>query len=136
MDQPARTAAREAGFSLIELMIALTVLLIGVSGILTMHLTSMRATSYSRHATEAAVLGEDKMEELRTLPIDTLAAGAEVVDAQGVPTAGAPYTVGWNIVWDAAGIGTLTVTVSWLERGSEPHAVVMRTLRTLPPAGP
>ena len=137
MDHSPRTDARERGFSLIELMVALTVLLIGISGVLTMHLTSMRATSYSRHATEAAVLGEDKMEELRTIPIDTLAAtGSETVDAQGVAAADAPYTVAWTLDWDLSGIGTLIVTVSWLERGSEPHAVVMRTLRNLPPAGP
>jgi prepilin-type N-terminal cleavage/methylation domain-containing protein len=119
----------QRGFTLIELLIALTVLLIGVSGILSMHIASMRATSYSRHATEAAVLGEDRMEQLRTLPVDSIpASSTTLVDAQGQVSADGPYTVNSQITW-ADGIGTQIVTVSWLERGSEPHAVVMRTQR-------
>jgi type IV pilus assembly protein PilV len=119
---------RQGGVTLIELLIALTVLLIGVSGILSMHIASMRATSYSRHATEAAVLGEDRMEQLRTMPVESIVASSAIVDAQGQASADGPYTVSWQITW-AGGIGTQIVTVSWLERGSEPHAVVMRTQR-------
>jgi len=124
--------ARERGFTLIELLIALTVLLIGVSGILSMHLTSMRATAYSRHATEATILSEDRMEELRTVPVATVVAGSEIVDAQGIADNTGMFTVSWDLVWDplGSGVGVQTVTVSWLERGFEPHAVVMRTQRS------
>ena len=126
--EPQQPDPGQRGFTLIELLIALTVLLIGVSGILSMNLASMHATSYSRHATEAAVLGEDRMEQLRTLPVESIVASSVTVDAQGQATADGPYTVSWQINW-VGGIGTQIVTVSWLERGSEPHAVVMRTQR-------
>jgi type IV pilus assembly protein PilV len=55
---PARGAG---GFTVIELLVALTVLAVGITGILSLQMTSLRATSYSRHATEAAVLAEDRM---------------------------------------------------------------------------
>ena len=129
--EPQPPDSGQRGFTLIELLIALTVLLIGVTGILSMHITSMRATSYSRHATEAAVLGEDRMEQLRTVPVESIVADNTTVDAQGQVNADGPYTVSWQMTW-ADGIGTQIVTVSWLERGSEPHAVVMRTQRAEP----
>ncbi len=126
----------EGGFSLLELLIALTILLIGITGILTMQIVSLRATAYSRHATEAAVLAEDKLEQLRTVPINNalLANGDENINAQGLTTGNAQldfFRRQWSTVW-VAGVGTVTVTVRWLERGSEPHAITMRTQRTAP----
>jgi type IV pilus assembly protein PilV len=118
----------QAGFNLVELMIGLTVLLIGIAGILTLQIVSLRATSYSRHATEAAVLAEDKVEALRTVPIATLIDGSETVDAQGYIDANAPFTRSWTIVWNGS-LGTLTVTVAWDEGGDEPHAITYRTQR-------
>jgi prepilin-type N-terminal cleavage/methylation domain-containing protein len=118
----------QAGFNLVELMIGLTVLLIGVAGILTLQIVSLRAGSYSRHATEAAILAEDKVEALRTVPIATLVDGSEQVDAQGYLDVNAAFTRSWTIVW-AGSLGTLTVTVAWDEGGDEPHAVTYRTQR-------
>lgn len=123
---------RQSGFTLVELLVALTVLMIGVAGILGMHLTSMRAAAYSRHATEAAVLGEDRMEELRTLPTAALTAGTDTVNPQGLADVDGYYTRAWSVTWGGGGtLATLTVTVSWLERGFEPHSVIMRTQRSL-----
>jgi len=128
-----RVVERSGGFTLVELMIALTVLLIGISGILAMQLTSMRATAYSRHATEAAVIAEDTMEVLRTQPSASLVTTApENVDAQGIPDPQGYYTREWTVTWDGAGtLATLTVIVRWFERGVEPHAITLRTQRNL-----
>ena len=127
-----KPASGERGFTLIELLIALTVLLIGISGILAMQLTSMRSTAYSRHATEATVLAEDQMESLRTIPIASVANGTENVDAQGNVSATGFYTRTWSVSWNATGtVATLMVTTGWLERGFEPHAIVLRTQRAL-----
>jgi type IV pilus assembly protein PilV len=118
----------QGGFTIIELMIALTILLIGITGILSMQLTSMKATSYSRHATEASVLAEDLMEELRTLPITDVVNGSETVDAQGNFDAQGIFTRTWTVA-TAGTLVTVTVTVSWNEHGNEPHAIVLRTQR-------
>lgn len=123
----------ERGFTLIELMISLTVLLIGVTGILSMHLSSMHATAYSRHATEATVIGEDKMEELRTIPVTEIETGGPItVDAQGIEDSDGMYTITWDMTWDplGTGVGVQTVTVAWRERGYEDHAIVFRTQRS------
>ncbi|HUH03756.1 MAG TPA: prepilin-type N-terminal cleavage/methylation domain-containing protein [Kofleriaceae bacterium] len=123
-----RDRGEQGGFTLIELMIALTVMLIGVSGILSIQLVSARASSYSRHATEAAILAEDGMELLRTVPVETLVSGSQTVNASGAVDATGMYTRSWTISW-IDNIGTLIVTVSWLEQGADQYQITYRTQR-------
>jgi len=136
--QRRRRRIAQRGFSLLELLIALTVLLIGITGILTMQIVAMRATSYSRHATEAAILAEDKLEHLRTVSITDVAVanGDENVNAQGLTSGDQTQDIfrrQWTTVWNGAtGVGDVQVTVRWMERGSEPHAITLRTQRTAP----
>lgn len=129
-----RRRNRQRGFSLLELMIALTVLLIGITGILTMQIVALRATSYSRHATEAAILAEDKLEQLRTLTVtDVQANGDENVNALGTTTGDQTQDI-FRRTWATTingTVGEIRVTVFWLERGSEPHSIIMRTNRTI-----
>jgi prepilin-type N-terminal cleavage/methylation domain-containing protein len=116
----------EAGFTLIELMIALAVLIIGIAGILTLQVTQLHATAFSRHAGEAALLGERKLEGLRTQPIAsacTLAshvACTEQVDALGNSVA-APQ--GYSVEWyfEGARPTKVTVVVGWQERQKDAH---------------
>lgn len=129
MKRTVRHPARaQGGFTIIELMIALTILLIGITGILSMQLTALKATSYSRHATEASVLAEDLMEELRTLPLTDVVDGNEPVDAQGNYDADGVFLRTWTVT-GTADLAIITVTVSWNEHGNEPHAIVLRTQR-------
>ena len=125
----ARTGER--GFTLIEVLIALLILMVGMAGILSLQLTSMKATSFSRHATEASSLAEDKVEELRTVPLNSVrfASGTDQVDSRGVADAEGLYTRTWTIV---PGIETtiVNVSVSWTERGNEPYTISMADMRT------
>lgn len=128
----ARVTARpprrgEAGFTLIEVLVAVMLSLIGLAGVLGLQRASTRATGYSRHATEAAILGEDKLERLRTIPTADLAGGSERLDAQGLVGAG-PYTRTWTVAW-TADVADVAVVVSWFENGTEPHGITYRTRR-------
>jgi prepilin-type N-terminal cleavage/methylation domain-containing protein len=121
----------ERGFTMVEVLIALLILLLGMAGVLSLQLTSLEATAFSRHATEASVLAEDKMEALRTQPTATLVSDSDTVDARGVPDPNGLYAREWTVA--AAGEDTsITVEVSWLEQGNaaEPYRVTMNTLRT------
>lgn len=124
-----RRRAAQRGFTMIELLVALTVMLIGLSGVLSVQLVSSQASSYSRHAGEAAVLAEAKMEEMRTTSIANLVAGSDTVDAQGNAAANGIFTRSWTISWNS-NVATVTLTVSWLEQGSETHSITYRTQRT------
>lgn len=123
---------RQRGFSLIELMVGLTVLLIGITGILAMQMTALHASGYSRRATEASVLAGDRMEALRTIPaaniVSRLAPG-ERVNALGVLDAQGLYERTWVVTNNPDGTIGVVVTVSWMERGTELHAINLRGLR-------
>lgn len=127
MQRPPRRSG-QAGFTVIEVMIALTILLIGIAGLLSMQLTAMRATSFSRHATEASMLAEDKMEVLRTVPVALLVGGTDVVDSRGLPDPGGLFTRTWTV----AVVGTDTevnVAIAWPEQGGEVFTISMSTVR-------
>ena len=121
----------EAGFSLLEILIGITVLLIGVAGLLSMQTSALRNSAYSRHSTEAAMLAQDKMEQLRTEDLLGAAVGPEVIDEQGIPDADGLYTRDWNIV-DTGPFIDIEVTVTWREGGSadQEYRVTLRTRRT------
>jgi prepilin-type N-terminal cleavage/methylation domain-containing protein len=121
----------EEGFTLIEVLIALLVLMVGMAGILSMQLTSMKATGFSRHATEASSLVEDKVEELRTVPLTSarFVNGNDQVDARGVPDATGLYRRSWTIT-PQTDTTIVTVSVAWDERGGEPYTISMSDMRT------
>jgi len=129
--EPEGSDDNERGFTLIEVLIALLVLMVGMAGILSIQLQSMKATSFSRHATEASSLAEDKVEDLRTVPLNSprFANGTETVDARGVVDPAGFYTRTWSI---APGIETtiVNVSVAWSERGNEPYTISMADMRT------
>ena len=122
----------ERGFTVIEVLIALLILLVGMAGILSLQMTSVQATAFSRHATEASVLAEDKMEWLRTQPFATLATGAEAnpVDSLGVEDPNAFYQRSWVVTPAATGVN-IAVIVQWVEAGdaAEPFNVTLNTTR-------
>ena len=88
------------GFTLIEVMIALLLLLIGVAGVLSLQMVSVKATGFSRHATEATILAEDKMEELMTISPALLVNGTDIVDSDGVDSATCFYVRAWTVESD------------------------------------
>lgn len=117
----------QGGFTLIEVLVAVTISMVGLAGVLGLERVGSRATGYSRHATEATVLAEDKLERLRTTPIVDLFGGTELVAASGAVGAG-PYTRLWQVAW-TGDLADISVTVSWFEHGSDSHAVTFRTRR-------
>lgn len=116
----------DAGFTLIEVMIAILLSAIAVVGLVAIYGVQTRGSSVSRHTTEAAVLAEDRMEDLRTQT--TPAAGSESgLDALGA--AGGIYNRSWAVAIGGADI-TYSVTVSWNEDGITRN-VTLRSRRGL-----
>jgi len=120
----------QRGFSLIEVLISLVLLGIGMAGIIGLQRVAASSSGYSRRATEAAMLAEDKLEQLRTVPLDELD-GEDLIDPSGKPNDDGPFDREW--VYETVGLRTtITVTVTWTENDGS-HTVTMRTMRTLPP---
>ncbi len=61
---------QESGFTLIEIVLAMVILGIATAGLITMQISSSHTLSDSRYLTIAAILAQDKMEELKTRTVD------------------------------------------------------------------
>jgi prepilin-type N-terminal cleavage/methylation domain-containing protein len=104
----------DRGFTLIETMIALLVLSIGILGLLTLSVTSIKMDFKARRMTEGTTLNADRQEKLMLAAYDALAAGA------GGPIVDGKYTTSWNVSGTGVPISnvkTITITTQWQENG-------------------
>ena len=116
----------QAGFTLIEVMIAMLLTAIAVMGIMALYLVEMRSGTTSRHTTEAAVLAEDKMEVIRT---ELTPAGGSETGLDSLGQAGGIFNRTWTATTSGAYV-SYNVTVAWDEDGT-PKKVVLRSMRNL-----
>lgn len=104
----------QAGFTMIELMIAVLLTTIAMSGIIALFMSQNRASGVSRHTSEASALAIDKLEKLRTMSTLTAGSATETVDAQGNVGSGNMYTRTW-IVGAGSGYSDINVVIQWDE---------------------
>ena len=98
----------EQGFTLMELLVAVTVLAIGLLGIAGLQGTTIRRNVTAMRNTEATALIEDKIEEIRNSPFDNVT--SEGAEQNGVFTRRVTVQANTPI---AGSTKTVTVTVSW-----------------------
>lgn len=116
----------ESGFTLIEVLIAMVLLTIGMVGYGSFSGNLINKNSLQERKTLATTLAREKMEDLRSLAIQTTLTAAnstptvpgDALDRQGnrlgnPGTAGAIYTRTWLINDAGAPLVIATVTVSW-----------------------
>jgi prepilin-type N-terminal cleavage/methylation domain-containing protein len=66
--EPERTGrANQAGFTLMEILIALSIFAIGILAVATMQIRAMQVNNHAGNITESTTWAQDKMEELITL---------------------------------------------------------------------
>ncbi len=111
-DTPIKTLKKQDGFTLIEVLIALTIFAVGLLAIAAMQTSAIRMNSTGNRLTEFSTVGIDKFEDLMSLPFANaqLAVGGPYTDPAPPPG----YTVSWTVVQDAFSANTrrimLTVT--------------------------
>jgi prepilin-type N-terminal cleavage/methylation domain-containing protein len=128
---------RQAGFTLIEVMVSIIITAIVVMGLIGLFKSQSSASAFSRHNTEAAVLAEHQIEWLRTQGIAATGSGSGLgsaasgsnYDAEGVAGAGI-FTIYWNelLITGASSYAEIWVTVTWSDDGVS-HSLVMQGRR-------
>jgi prepilin-type N-terminal cleavage/methylation domain-containing protein len=140
--------SNQQGFSLIEILVALTVLAIGFMGVLTMTTTSTGSNVKAKAITSAAAVAADRMEMLMGLPytdpllLDTNGDGSaglrdpftlgamEIPNPAANPTdyqitsADGLYTIYWNVAVNFPTVNTKTVRVIVTTTGLGPQKTV------------
>jgi Tfp pilus assembly protein PilV len=124
-----RIPPRASGLTVVEIMIALAISLLGLSASLSVILTLVRGAEFSRRLTEATTLVQSRLEE-------TVAQGATPgsppsgttvepgLDGLGRPAADGPYTraTTWSLTPDGLR-RQVSVTVTWVDAQGAPHGV-------------
>jgi len=109
------------GMTLIEVLIALAVLSIALLAMAMTSLSVMRGNATNDMVTQAATVAQDKMEELKNIPFDSLSSGND--------TAG-DYTRQWVVTNISATLRQITLTVSWPNRQGGTSTFIVDTLRS------
>jgi type IV pilus assembly protein PilV len=110
-----------AGFSLIEVLIALSIFTIGILGVASLVISSINENGLARRVTEATALAEDRLESMLALPYGDINTGQ---------TTEGTYTVSWNVAEDViiAQTKSITVTVTWQYRGIDRNVTIQHLL--------
>ena len=107
-------ACRDAGFTLIEVILTISILAFGLLAVASMQVSAIRANGHADRVTEATILAQDKMEELMADSYANVTSGSEQEGA---------YTVTWSVTENTTGVTSntkiVTVTISGGELDKE-----------------
>jgi len=128
-----RISTYEQGFTLIEILIAITVFAIGILAVGKMQITAIQGNSKANHLTEAATIAQSKMEELISLDYNDpllddgdLDGTSQDADDDGIDDGGNDFGLNDNTVGNADGTdqyqtpGNLQYNIFWNIAPDEP----------------
>jgi len=122
---PGSSLSNKNGFSLIEVLIALVLFAVGVLGIGAMQIGSIKGNSFSQEVTQATVLSQEKLEELRKMDFDDSNLSVGHHD-EGV-LSGSGFSRSYDVGNTSPTLRAVTVTVRWTE--DIDHSVSLSTLK-------
>lgn len=100
------------GFTLVELLVAVLLLMIGFLAVITVFWTSASSGTFTRQMTTAASLGEEMLERAKTVSYNNLGITDGFVDYTAANGSARNFTRRWRIT-ESSGIKTITAEVSW-----------------------
>lgn len=112
-----KLAADIGGFSLIEVLMALTVFAIGMLAISSLQIATINSNASSRRSMEAVTIAQQQVEALMAADYDS------VVDT-GPTTTNNRYDVSWDVVQEVFNTKDVDLTVSWDEDGGQRSVVL------------
>jgi type IV pilus modification protein PilV len=139
--------SNQKGFSLIEILIAITVFAIGILAVGRMQITAIKGNSFANDLTKATTLAQDRMEELIGLSYDDTDSldDTDTDDEAGLDDTNAAadhndpnnpvdgrYNIFWNIATDYPinNTKTIKVIVRWTDRGT-PKGVSITSIKAI-----
>ena len=125
---------REGGFTMIEIMVAMALLVIGLMGVLALHAATVKGNRASRQLERARVLAVQLMEDLRNNTVDSLGELGDHPYDSVTPVEGATYTRSYTLtaVTGAPDLVLVTTRVSFPldEDGTQTSEAKLQMIRT------
>jgi prepilin-type N-terminal cleavage/methylation domain-containing protein len=122
----------EAGFTLLEVLIAILIFTIGMLGTLTLTAGVVRGNFFSRNVTSATTIAQKTIEGAQRAGYAGVS--AYVSDSTKVPASISVGGVSFSQTAavangaPAAGLKSVAVTVSWNEAHTSPHLITLETI--------
>jgi prepilin-type N-terminal cleavage/methylation domain-containing protein len=115
----------EVGFSLIEVLISLTILSVGLLAVAGMQITSIKGNFSSGNVTNATVLAQSKLEDLKSLSYtdSNITSGQHSEGA----ISGSIFSMFYDVADITSTMKAITVTVRWKDMGD--HSISLSTIR-------
>ena len=116
------------GFTLIEVLVAMSIFSIAVLGLAVGATSVMRANQTSYFVTVATNLAQDKVEELKGMTVSALPACSSYTDtgcSDTSSTSGLTFTRSWQIIVNSpvAGVNRIDVKVDWTDYTSHSQTI-------------
>lgn len=136
-----RTGRRRDGFSLIEVMLALTILGIGMLSLGAMQLLALEYGNRGRHGTHASIIAETEIERLQRLDWDAadlnptgnwtaVVARNHSIDVGAGGSVEQAYSLSWRVTDLVAGsTKSIDVRVQWDEPNRPTRTYALSTVR-------
>lgn len=131
----------QAGFSLVEILVALTITVIGLVGLMSLHAAMIRGNREDVRFADATTLAQRALEELRALPIvdndpssigpDNIQARfgnlpiADVIYDKTVSDSGVTYLLRLSATPISGTLVRLGMRVEWLANGEDPEGATV-----------
>jgi prepilin-type N-terminal cleavage/methylation domain-containing protein len=112
----------QAGFTMVEVMVAMLLTAIAIIGILALFMSQTKAAGFSRHSTEGTALCEDKLEQLRTQLSGAGSGTDAVIDEKGTVGVGIYKREWWETV--SASYADIVCKVSWTDSGGSDFTIL------------
>ena len=107
---------KEAGFTILEVLLAVSLLSIGLLGIANMQVAAIQGNASARRTSERVAWAQDKLEELMTLSY----AHADLDPSGNTHTEGSPpagYAISWDVTNNTPVPNTKLITVTVIGQG-------------------
>ena len=116
----------EGGFTLLEVIVAISILTFGLLAVASMQMTAIRGNYNASNITEATTVAQDRLEDLMGLLYSDplLAPGNGLSDP--APPSPSGYTITYDVLDNNPMMNTrlITVTVQWQDKGVQKQSVL------------
>jgi prepilin-type N-terminal cleavage/methylation domain-containing protein len=127
-----RETPEQGGFTLIEIMVSMALLVIGLLGILALQMTTVKGNRLSRELERAKVYAAQLMEDLRSEDLSTLPASGTRPDI--TTSDGVTYQREYSVTTVTATMRLITTKATFAEADDpdDLHSATLQMLRTVP----
>jgi type IV pilus assembly protein PilV len=121
-----KVQGNEKGFTLLEVIIGISVLTFGLLAVASMQVSSIQGNAAAIEVTEAATWAEDQIEKLMALPYDD----PDLDPGGHAPVVRGSYTISWVVADNdpLEDTKTVNVTVSWSDHGASKDVSIQHVI--------